>query len=391
MSRVVAWSVWAAGCLLSLVGSASATGLDFTASELPFGVAFAVLGLGAVSAGVLVMVRVPGNAVGPLLLTLGLGTGALLAAGAYAEASLARHADRLAGDTWAAWFSHWLSFPTFFGATILLLLLFPDGRLVSTRWSGAAWFTVVGVVTATVAAAFTPRRIAPGFDNPLGARGAAGEAMLVLEDVTELLALPVLLIGAAALVARVRRSVGVERQQLKMFASVAVLVGLGLGTTALWSGPVADTAFFVGLAALASLPLVTGVAIMRYGLYGIDVVIRRALVYVPLTGGLVATYLVTVLVLQSLLRPVAGESDLAVAGSTLAVAALFRPLRSRVQAVVDRRFDRRRYDAARTLESFGTRLRDELDLDSLGADLRRVVGETMAPAHVSLWLREDAS
>lgn len=292
MSRVVAWSVWAAGCLLVLVGAASATGLDFTPSELPFGVAFAVLGVGAVSAGTVLIRRVPGNAVGPLLLTLGLGTGSLLTTGAYAEASLGRR-DPLPGDAWAAWLSNWVSIPTFFGATVLLLLLFPDGRLVAPGWRGAAWFAATGVAAATLAAAFTPRRIAPGFVNPLGARGAAADVVVVLEDATDWVALPVLLVAVASLAVRVRRSAGVERQQLKMFALVAVIV--------------------------------------------------------------------------------------------------FRPLRSRVQAVVDRRFDRRRYDAARTLETFGTRLRDELDLDSLAVDLRRVVSETMAPAHVSLWLREEPS
>lgn len=331
-SRIV-WLVWAVAMVLVVPGSVATTAVDFKdPADLPYGVGFTLLGIGAATAGAVVTSRVPGNPVGPILLGLGTGLGLLLSSGAYAEASRSTGLGPLPGDAYAAWAGSWLSVPVFFGLTTFLLLLFPDGHLLSPRWRWVAWFTAVGVSLATVASAFTPRRVSPGFDNPLAPSGAAADAVRALEDGTDLLALPVL--------------------------------------------------------ALAGLPVVAGVAVMRHGLYEIDVVIKRTLVYGPLTATLVATYPALVLVLQLLLRPLTGESDLAVAVSTLAVAALFRPLRARIKTGVGRRFYRQRYDAARTLEGFAARLRDELDLESLAVDLRRVVRDTMAPTHVSLWLRE---
>ena len=280
--------------------------------------------------------------------------------------------------------------PVVFGGVLALLHLFPDGHFISRRWRWVGWVSAAVVVCATAVDAFLPGPLedVDGIDNPVGATGRLGVFITSIQGFVDLLALPVFACAAAALIVRFRRSTGIERQQLKWISAALILVGVSLGLTA--GAPVfGEATFFIAFIALAAMPVATGVAMLRYRLYDIDVVINRALVYGALTAILAGIYLGAVLLLGLVLNPLAGGSGLTVAASTLAVAALFRPARARVQETVDRRFFRSKYDASRTLERFGAHMRDQVDLGDIGTDLLAVVGETVQPAHVSLWLRTE--
>ena len=225
-------------------------------------------------------------------------------------------------------------------------------------------------------------------DNPLGLDAIAGLAPVLLSIITGLLLLVVVLVAVAAVLVRLRRARGVERQQLKWFADAASLLGVAVVVAVVLpsaGSSLVDTVTI--MLALAALPVAIGIALLRYRLYEIDRLINRTLVYGLLTALLVGVYAGLVFVLGDLLNPADGSSELAVAASTLTVAALFQPARRRVQAVVDRRFNRARYDATRTVEAFSARLRDQVDLDTLSSELLGVVDHTVQPTQASLWLR----
>jgi hypothetical protein len=269
----------------------------------------------------------------------------------------------------------------------LMVLVFPTGTLPSLRWRVVAGSAVLGIAVSWVAAIFLwPERgflllqEAPALD------GIAG----VMFDVPYLVNIPVVVTALLSLLFRFRRSRAIERLQLKWFVFAMILaVAATLLRAASTEGPVIQYEIVAALGTL-TVPVAAGVAILRYRLYDIDRIINRSIVYGALTALLAAAYLGIVVTLQNLI-PGADDSDLTIAGSTLAVAALFRPLRSRVQGFIDRRFYRGKYDTQRTLESFSSRLREDVDLDHLSADLLGVVRDTMQPAHASLWLKEKSA
>jgi hypothetical protein len=282
-----------------------------------------------------------------------------------------------------AWLGTWVYLPML-ALVGVLLLVFPLGRLEGRRrW--VAYVTVVAAAVATAIQAVLPGPM-DGFGelrNPYGIESAES-ALRAVFTVSVTIAAIAFVTAVVSVFARLRRARGDERQQLKWFAYAAGLLVLCQLPNIL---PLGLDSSLLGLVliivAFTAVPAAVAVAVLKYRLYDIDRVINRTLVYGALTVTLAGAYLGTVL----LVGLAVGESGFAVAVSTLAVAALFRPLRARIQAAVDRRFYRRRYDAAHTLEAFGGRLRDEIDLEALGADLRGVVHETVQPAHVSLWLR----
>ncbi|HZF58198.1 MAG TPA: hypothetical protein VEZ19_06970 [Rubrobacter sp.] len=296
------------------------------------------------------------------------------------------------------WPTYWVWYPGIFLMICLLPLYFPDGRLVSGRWRWVSGFAVVFCVGVTSLAMVRPGDDeAAGIPNPLGVEGLVEESgsLSTVFGILVPASWAILSIAAAAsLVVRFWRSRGKERQQLKWFVYALVICVLVLAAGQAFLNGLLTTGMreIVFVVTLESLWVALAVAILRYRLYDIDLIINRTLVYGSLTATLALVYFGGVTLLQGVLRATTGqESTLAVVASTLAIAALFAPLRRRVQALVDRRFYRRKYDSAMTLEAFGSRLREETDLEALAGDLVGVASRTVQPEHVSLWLRPDTA
>jgi hypothetical protein len=342
--------------------------------------------------GALIVARQPGNAIGWLYAAVGLSLS--LTAGlaqSYAIYTLLVRPGALPGGNFALWLQSPALDSVFLVMMMLLLLLFPNGRPLTPRWRIAVWAAAIGTVLG-LSQAFQPFHIDPpleSFQNPYIATGAAATLLGWAGNASELPLLAGVVCGIVSVVLRFRRSRGVERQQLRWFAAAVVaivVVVLVTITIYLITGRSYDAAVFI--ASVAMLPAATGIAILRYRLYEIDVIIRRTLVYTVLVVVLAGLYLGGVTLAGGLLRGVTGGSGtIGVTVSTLAVAAAFQPLRTRIQRTIDHRFYRRRYDAARTLEAFSGRLREQVDIETVSGEVLDVVRETLQPAHATLWLR----
>jgi hypothetical protein len=327
--------------------------------------------------GALITTRRPEHPVGWLFLGAGLVGAAQLVTGEYAAAFLAASGPSVAVAV-AAWASSQFQI-TVVGLLVGMLLLYPTGRPPSRRWWTLVWAVAAGVVLAWVGMGLAPARYEdfPGVENPFGIAGLA-TVLNWVATVGGVLVVAGLLGALASVVVRFVRARGLERQQLKWFVYAA---GLGLAVLVLPT-PIPD--FLKWTLAAVGLSVAAAVAVLRYRLYDIDRIISRTLTYGLLTLLLGLGYAGVVLWLGRLLPQ---GSSLVVAGATLAVAALFQPARRRIQAVVDRRFNRRKYNTAKTIEAFSTRLREQVDLDTLSTELLAVVDQTMEPTRVSLWLR----
>jgi hypothetical protein len=398
-AALLAWSLAALSMALLVGGFALSLAASSTVSDRPFGgesedssvVANLVTLLTFSVVGAIIASRHPRNTIGWLFCSVGVTVGLNSFAGDYAEFWLASGFGMSDLGETAAWFSSWAWVLLTYVPTSFVLLLFPDGRLPSPRWRPVAWGAALGIAgsVAGYALAAGPLEDFPQIANPYG----LGGPIVGMVGVTgNIVAAGSLVASAISLIVRMRHAGSEQRQQIKWLAyGGAVVVGTLCvsGLINLWN---VSVGIVVGNIALLGLPVFTGIAIVKHHLYDIDHLINRTLVYGSLTTMLVAVYVGGIVLSQRVFAGLTGHEELpqlAIVASTLMIAALFAPLRRRIQATIDRRFYRRKYDAAKMLRAFNTRLRDETDLGTLSDELIRVVKETMQPEHVSLWLRPD--
>jgi hypothetical protein len=393
----LAWLLWAFSLALTAL-SLLLLVLNLSHPDVPvyaFWAENVLFSVGFSTVGAVIVPRMPAeNPIGWLFCAIGLLWAVLHFSGQYAIYTLLAAPGSLPAGELASWVYSWL-WVLGLGLSVFLSLLFPNGRFLSPRWRWFAHLSALLTLVGMVLAAFSPGRIVlglPGIRNPLGIEGLPNAYVPV-----QVLMLVLIAVAAASLLMRWLYARGVERQQTKWFTYTTAVAASGAilkyvisePLDLVWLGWVGQALVLIGL---AGIPISMGIAITRYRLYEIDLLINRTLVYGSLTAMLVALYFGGIVMLQRLFVILTGErSTLAVVASTLVIAALFTPLRRRIQGFIDRRFYRRKYDARKTLERFSAQLRDETDLDALSDDLVGVVRETMQPAHVSVWLHPDGA
>jgi hypothetical protein len=389
----LAWSLWlatfgccAAGLVVTLTLTRPLT-VGVLAEDAVSALAF---GLGVATVGLVMVLRLPANPIGWLYVAAGLAGSWTVPFDPWIDRLLHDHRPLpLVGQLVAVVGDYAWAPAIALGVTLPALLL-PDGRLRSRRWRVVVATSVAGATLAVVAGSLATARLeSTPMNNPFALPGPAGRAALVLAIIGVLLHWASLPAAAICVVLRFRASSGVERQQLRWVAvgAVGAVAGLLL-TLPSWVGILPNATSYVIYPALLCPPVAIAVAVLRYRLWDLDRLVSRTVTYLLVTALLVLPYLA---ILPAATHLAAGAGSLAVAAATLAAAALFQPLRRRVQDLVDRRFNRRRYDAARTLDRFAARLRHQVDLDALSAELLAVVHQTVAPTRASLWLRPSAN
>jgi hypothetical protein len=378
--RFYSWLAW---LLFAVAMFAPAAGVVLWPPDSGIFLAFALITVPFAVVGALVASRRPRNPIGWLFLVFAVVAALFASADRYAVYALVEHPGSLPGGDWVAWVASGIWHPAF-GFFVFAFLLFPNGRLPSARWHPVAFIALANYLMGGVLGLlWNPLfgELSPYAEPPFRMPGYPVADMAFGVFIVVNFAL--LALSAVSLVVRLRRASGIERQQLKWFVYAVALFALVF--------PPSVFAFGDGRLIVFLLPLVpaaAGIAILRHRLFDIDVLINKTLVYATLTITLAAVYFGSVVGLQRVFVFLTDEgSQLAVVASTLAIAALFNPLRKRMQTFVDRRFYRKKYDAAKTLEAFSARLRSETDLETLGGDLVSVAHETVQPSHASLWLR----
>ncbi len=380
----IAWAIGIVDVVAYVIGSA----LDPITEPLP-AVIIGMVVTSFVVVGALLFTRVPGNPIGALLLAAGSIQAFGAAVGAYADVG------QVAAPPWPAWpLAAILANLTFTYPIVIALigvpLIFPDGRFPSPRYRWIAWLAIIAMIGQTFVDLFGSATVgAANLPNPL--RIPALEPILSIVGALVALTSIVGFGGAAAAVAtRFRHGDRIVREQTKWLVAVAAVATIAFPTAfivAQWAPELADVFFLIGILTMVALPVAIGIAVLRYRLFEIDRIISRTISYAGITGILALVYGGAILLLSELLSTVAQGQTVAVAASTLAVFALFQPLRRRVQRVVDRRFDRARYDGARTVAAFSERLRSETDMRTLTDDLAATATTTVAPTSLGIWLR----
>jgi hypothetical protein len=394
------WALAAWAGLLLAVGLALrlARPIGIPAAQQPFDTALLAVAVVVMSMlGAFVASRQPRNPIGWAFLAFGLSSAYTIFAVEYAVRAVRIAPGSLPLADWAAWLADWTTFPTGWVPVLLVPYLFPTGRLVSKRWGAGLGIGIGAMGLICLDAMFAPlllRDDIAHLANPVASNAIGAVLRRIIGPIGGIvwfLPFVSLAIGAVSVIVRYRRAHGVLRQQMKWIAfsgifvitgAVLMIIGATTGTRFLTDTEIVPAFIIVGM---GSLPITTTIAMVRYRLFDVDRLIRRTIAYIVVTVVLGAIYVVLVL-LPVLVIGTEDAPDALVAAATLVAAAAFIPVRRRVQNAIDRRFNRARYDAARTIELFTARLRQEIDIDALGTELRSVVGQTMQPSTVGLWV-----